>query len=151
MPRLNQGTLQHRCISLVQFEHSLACCWNSTCRLLVCSGRSKRHLCSHTAPAFAPPVTDWLFTAAPLLGRCMRHCVVPHDCGTAPVLCRYGPRPNVVQSVAAYAELAQKYGITPTAMALRCVLLPGYGTQPQLARWCSACLECACIALPHTA
>jgi hypothetical protein len=32
---------------------------------------------------------------------------------------RYGPKPNVREAVAAYAQLAQRHGITPTAMALR--------------------------------
>jgi aryl-alcohol dehydrogenase-like predicted oxidoreductase len=32
---------------------------------------------------------------------------------------RYGPKPNVREAVAAYAQLAQQHGSTPTAMALR--------------------------------
>lgn len=36
---------------------------------------------------------------------------------------RYGPKPNVGEAVAAYAGLAQQYGLTPTAMALRWPML----------------------------
>lgn len=35
---------------------------------------------------------------------------------------RYGPRPNVVSAVAAYAALAADVGLSPTALALRFVL-----------------------------
>ncbi|WIA39322.1 hypothetical protein OEZ86_005436 [Tetradesmus obliquus] len=53
---------------------------------------------------------------------------------------RYGPKPNVQAAVAAYAQLAQQHGMSPTAMALRFVLqhhlvasaVIGASTQQQL-------------------
>lgn len=32
---------------------------------------------------------------------------------------RYGPKPNVYEAVAVYAELAYQHGLTPAALALR--------------------------------
>jgi N-acetyltransferase 10 len=40
-------------------------------------------------------------------------------CRYAEAESRYGPKPNVRQAVAAYAQLAQQHGMSPTAMALR--------------------------------
>ncbi len=36
---------------------------------------------------------------------------------------RYGPRPNVVAAVQAYVDLAKHSGISPTALALRWVMM----------------------------
>lgn len=72
---------------------------------------------------------------------------VGHAC--AAVCCRYGPRPNVVAAVAAYAALAQEYGLTATALALRSARHIISRVVPAMFGMCtrgwSVCCICSCM------